>query len=126
MTWLSQEIGNPALAMLLSERHGSRGRASGLRLNIQCLFDGRQEVVHVYTVRVTGGASPTNECRSMFGDDSRWITAEDYPHRLALAIMDSIFSTGSHFQSVINVVVRTGRTGSVSVVTLTGTTPKNC
>lgn len=46
----------------------------------------------------------TDKCRSLFGDDSQWITAGGYPHSLALAIIDSIFSTGSHYQSVTNVV----------------------
>lgn len=49
-------------------------------------------------------ATLTVECRSLSGDESRWITADGYPHSLALAIIDSIFSTGSHYQSVINVV----------------------
>ncbi|MCO4237999.1 hypothetical protein NG702_11350 [Pseudarthrobacter sp. MDT3-28] len=46
----------------------------------------------------------TDKCREIFGDESRWITANGYPNGLALAIIDSIFSTGSHYQSVINVV----------------------
>lgn len=49
-------------------------------------------------------ATLTDECRSLFGDQSRWITADGYPHSLALAIIDSIFSTGSHYQSVVNVI----------------------
>lgn len=49
-------------------------------------------------------ATLTDECRSLFGDQSRWITADGYPHSLALAIIDSIFSTGSHYHSVISVV----------------------
>lgn len=49
-------------------------------------------------------ATLTDKCRSLFGDESRWITADGYTHSLALAIIDSIFSTGSHYQSVINVV----------------------
>ncbi|SDP63316.1 hypothetical protein SAMN04487914_1227 [Arthrobacter sp. ok909] len=46
----------------------------------------------------------TAVCRGLFGDESRWITADGYRHSLALAIIDSIFSTGSNYQSVINVV----------------------
>ena len=49
-------------------------------------------------------ATLTEKCRSLFDDESRWITAGGYSHSLALAIIDSIFSTGSHYQSVINVV----------------------
>ena len=49
-------------------------------------------------------ATLADKCRSLFGDESRWITAGGYSHSLALAIIDSIFSTGSHYQSVINVV----------------------
>ena len=46
----------------------------------------------------------TNVCRSIFGDESRWITADGYPDGLALSIIDSIYSTGSHDQAVTNVV----------------------
>ncbi|MGY2747672.1 hypothetical protein [Arthrobacter sp. UYCu723] len=46
----------------------------------------------------------TEVCRSIFGDESRWITAEGYPDSLALSIIDSIYSTGSKYQAVINVV----------------------
>lgn len=49
-------------------------------------------------------ATLTEKCRSLFGDESGWITANGYPHSLALSIIDSIFSTGSHYQSVTNVV----------------------
>jgi hypothetical protein len=45
-----------------------------------------------------------DNCRSIFGDESNWITADGYPNSLALAIIDSIFSTGSPHQSVMNVV----------------------
>ncbi|GAA3407040.1 hypothetical protein GCM10011577_02650 [Pseudarthrobacter polychromogenes] len=48
----------------------------------------------------------TEARRSLFGDASRWIAADGYPDGLALAITDSIFSTGSRYQSVINVVNR--------------------
>lgn len=43
-------------------------------------------------------------CRSIFGNESRWITADGYPDGLALSIIDSIYSTGSNYQAVINVV----------------------
>ncbi|NHW45915.1 hypothetical protein HAV21_03255 [Paenarthrobacter sp. MSM-2-10-13] len=46
----------------------------------------------------------TGVCRNIFGDESRWITADGYPHSLALSIIDSIYSTGSNYQPVINVV----------------------
>lgn len=46
----------------------------------------------------------TEVCRSIFRDESRWITAEGYPDSLALSIIDSIYSTGSKYQAVINVV----------------------
>lgn len=49
-------------------------------------------------------ATLTDECRSLFGDQSLWITADGYPQSLALGIIDSIFSTGSRYQSVTNVV----------------------
>lgn len=46
----------------------------------------------------------TEVCRGIFGDETQWIAADGYPHSLALCIIDSIFSTGSHYNSVINVV----------------------
>lgn len=48
----------------------------------------------------------TEVCRSIFGDETKWIAADGYPGSLALCIIDSIFSTGSHYNSVINVVNR--------------------
>lgn len=46
----------------------------------------------------------TEACKAIFGDENNWITADGYPNSLALCVIDSIFSTGSHYQSVINVV----------------------
>lgn len=46
----------------------------------------------------------TEVCRSIFKDESRWITADGYPDSLALSIIDSIYSTGSKYKAVINVV----------------------
>ena len=46
----------------------------------------------------------TEVCRGIFHDETQWITGDGYPHSLALCITDSIFSTGSHYNSVINVV----------------------
>lgn len=48
----------------------------------------------------------TEVCRAVFGDESRWITADGYPDSLALCIIDSIWSTGPTYQSVQNVVSR--------------------
>lgn len=45
-------------------------------------------------------------CRSNFGEKDLWITPEGYPKSLALCIIDSIYSTGSHYSSVVNVVNR--------------------
>ncbi|MDQ0032248.1 hypothetical protein [Arthrobacter bambusae] len=46
----------------------------------------------------------TEVSQTLFGDESRWITANGYPNSLALCIIDSIWSTGSAYQSVQNVV----------------------
>lgn len=46
----------------------------------------------------------TDVCRSIFGAESQWIEADGYPDSLALCILDSIFSTGSHYTSVVNVI----------------------
>ncbi|WP_442542588.1 hypothetical protein ACSBOX_11600 [Arthrobacter sp. KN11-1C] len=43
-------------------------------------------------------------CRGIFGDETKWISPDDYPRNLALCINDSIFSTGSHYTHVIDVV----------------------
>jgi hypothetical protein len=48
----------------------------------------------------------TEVCRGIFRYETKWIAADGYPHSLALCIIDSIFSTGSHYTSVINVVNR--------------------
>lgn len=49
-------------------------------------------------------AKLTDVCRIIFRDESHWIEADGYPDSLALCIIDSIFSTGSHYTSVVNVV----------------------
>lgn len=46
----------------------------------------------------------TQKCRELFGDQTKWVTASGYQNSMALGIIDSIYSTGSHYQSVINVV----------------------
>lgn len=65
----------------------------------------------------------TEVCRSLFGDESRWITADGYPDSLALSIIDSIYSTGSKYQAVINVVnaYRAHRTAKGGVADREGT-----
>ena len=45
-------------------------------------------------------------CRSNLGEKDLWITPEGYPNSLALCIIDSIYSTGSHYTSVVNVINR--------------------
>lgn len=47
-----------------------------------------------------------DRCRAVLGDPDRWFKPDGYPNSLALCIVDSIFSTGSHYQAVINVVRR--------------------
>lgn len=46
----------------------------------------------------------TEKCREVLGDESEWITADGYPNSLALCMIDAIYSTGSHYTSVRNVV----------------------
>lgn len=43
-------------------------------------------------------------CEENLGDPSLWRTPEGYPRSLALCIIDSLYSTGSHYTSVINVI----------------------
>lgn len=45
-------------------------------------------------------------CRDKLGDKDLWITPAGYPSSLALCIIDSIYSTGSHYSSVVNVIKR--------------------
>lgn len=43
-------------------------------------------------------------CRDALGEQVRWIAPDGYPDSLALCIIDSIYSTGSHYTSVVNVI----------------------
>lgn len=45
-------------------------------------------------------------CETHLGDPQLWTTPEGYPRSLALCIIDSIYSTGSHYSSVVNVIER--------------------
>lgn len=48
----------------------------------------------------------TAYCRAKLGNQDLWLVPTGYPDSLALCIIDSIFSTGSHYKSVINTVTR--------------------
>ncbi|AMT94284.1 hypothetical protein A2T55_11255 [Brevibacterium linens] len=50
-------------------------------------------------------------CETHLGDPTLWKTPDGYPHSLALCIIDSIYSTGSHYSSVVNVVERYKKAG---------------
>ncbi|MFH5230393.1 heme peroxidase [Antrihabitans spumae] len=43
-------------------------------------------------------------CTRDLGDPDLWITPDGYPDSLALCLIDSIYSTGAHYTSVLNVV----------------------
>lgn len=43
-------------------------------------------------------------CEAELGDKDLWITPAGYPDSLALCVIDSIYSTGSHYTSVVNVI----------------------
>lgn len=45
-------------------------------------------------------------CEENLGDKTLWQTPEGYPNSLALCIIDSLYSTGSHYTSVVNVVTK--------------------
>lgn len=45
-------------------------------------------------------------CKRDLGDPDLWFAPDGYPNSLALCIVDSIYSTGAHYSSVINVVRR--------------------
>lgn len=45
-------------------------------------------------------------CENNLGDQTLWQTPDGYPDSLALCIIDSLYSTGSHYTSVVNVVTR--------------------
>lgn len=48
----------------------------------------------------------TKTCRELFGDETQWIEPEGYRNSIALCIIDSIYSTGSHYTSVIKVIAK--------------------
>jgi hypothetical protein len=43
-------------------------------------------------------------CTRDLGDPDLWITPDGYPNSLALCLIDSIYSTGAHYTSVLNIV----------------------
>ncbi|GAA1112183.1 heme peroxidase [Nesterenkonia jeotgali] len=45
-------------------------------------------------------------CEENLGDKTLWQTPEGYPDSLALCIIDSLYSTGSHYTSVVNVITK--------------------
>ncbi|WP_350269043.1 hypothetical protein AAFP32_10155 [Brevibacterium sp. CBA3109] len=45
-------------------------------------------------------------CETHLGDPHLWTTPDGYPNSLALCIIDSLYSTGSHYSSVVNVIER--------------------
>lgn len=45
-------------------------------------------------------------CEDNLGDKTLWQTPEGYPDSLALCIIDSLYSTGSHYTSVVNVITK--------------------
>ena len=45
-------------------------------------------------------------CDADLGDPNLWFTPDGYPDSLALCIIDSIYSTGARYSSVVNVVGR--------------------
>lgn len=48
----------------------------------------------------------TKTCRQLFGDETQWIEPEGYRNSIALCVIDSIYSTGSHYTSVIKVIAK--------------------
>lgn len=53
-------------------------------------------------------------CNNNLGDKDLWETPEGYPKSLALCIIDSLYSTGSHYTSVVNVIEKYKATHSAS------------
>ncbi len=45
-------------------------------------------------------------CETHLGDPELWTTPDGYPNSLALCIIDALYSTGSHYSSVVNVIER--------------------
>lgn len=45
-------------------------------------------------------------CEKNLGDPLLWTVPEGYPNSLALCIIDSLYSTGSHYSSVVKVIER--------------------
>lgn len=53
-------------------------------------------------------------CENNLGDKTLWQTPEGYPDSLALCIIDSLYSTGSHYTSVVNVIIKYKNTEGTS------------
>jgi hypothetical protein len=64
-------------------------------------------------------------CDADLGDPNLWFTPDGYPVSLALCIIDSIYSTGARYSSVVNVVGRYREYRTSQMVTLTRTAPTN-
>lgn len=56
------------------------------------------------TVTETEIKTLVDYCETHLGDSNLWTTPDGYPNSLALCIIDSIYSTGSHYSSVVNVI----------------------
>ena len=53
-------------------------------------------------------------CEANLGDPDLWKTPDGYPDSLALCIIDAIYSTGSHYSSVVKVINRYKRAGGAN------------
>jgi hypothetical protein len=51
-------------------------------------------------------AALTKACDADLGDPNLWFTPDGYPDSLSLCIIDSIYSTGARYSSVVNIVGR--------------------
>jgi hypothetical protein len=51
-------------------------------------------------------AALAQACNADLGDPNLWFTPDGYPSSLALCIIDSIYSTGARYSSVVNIVGR--------------------
>lgn len=64
-------------------------------------------------------------CETDLGDPSLWFTPGGYPDSLALCIIDSIYSTGARYSSVVNVLKRYRNYRPNKEATQTPTEPTN-
>lgn len=75
----------------------------------QCSKGGRSVATAQHDVDVL-----VDYCKTHLSEQELWASPEGYPDSLALCIIDALYSTGSHYTSVVNVIDRYRAIGGVT------------